>query len=305
MAVMTTGGFGKLLWPGLNEIWGLSYKEWPKLYLQMFDYNKSSKHYEEDQNVTGFGLVPVKNEGSAIQFDSMAQAYLKRYTHIAYGMGFIITREIYEDDLYGTIGQQRTQGLSFSMRQTIETVAANVFNRAFTSGYTGADGSILCITSHANQSGGTWANTFTTAADLSEAALEQASIDVSKLENDRGLKINLQPMKLIIPPDLKFEAFRILKSVLQNDTANNAINALRASGTIPGEPVVNPFLTDVDAWFIKTNCPSGVKVWERRAPEFTGVPENDFDTENAKYKGTCRYSFGWTDARAIFGSAGA
>ena len=303
MAVMQTGHFSKLLWHGINTVYGAAYKEHVPEYTEIFSFNRSDKAYEEDVGTTGFGLAPVKAEGSGISYDSQEQGYTHRYTNVTYGLGFIITRELYEDKQYALPMINRASALAFSMRQTKETVGANVLNRAFSDSYTGPDGVELCSTLHPNISGGTWANELSTGADLSEASLEQACIDIGKFTNDRGLKINVMPMSLIIPVDLEFEAYRILKSILQNDTANNAINAIRALNKFPEGIKVNHYLTDTDAWFIKTNCPNGLKYFERRADDFQN--DSDFDTENAKFKATARYAFGWTDERGIFGSPGA
>ena len=208
-----------------------------------------------------------------------------------------------EDDLYDVIGQRRAQDLARSMRQTKENVAANVYNRAFNSSFVGGDGKELCATDHPNVAGGTWQNELTTAADLSEAALEQACIDIMKWADDRGLKIQVRPRSLIIPPDLVFEAERILMSPYRVGTANNDVNAIYNMGKFPEGIKVNQYLTDTDAWFIRTDAPHGMKYFERRGDEFS--MDNDFDTENAKFKATSRFSFGWSDPRGVYGSPGA
>lgn len=301
--LINSGSFAKALWPGINKWYGKAYGEFSTEYTSLFDTNTSDKRYEEEVGITSFGLASVKDEGSGFSYDSEQQAFTTRYVHITYALGFIVTREAFEDDQYDVVGKRRAQGLAFSMRQTKEIVAANVYNRAFTSGYTGGDGSILCVSTHPNKAGGTWSNTLTTAADLSEASLEQACIDISKYTNDRGLKIAVMPKTLIIPTDLEFEANRILKTQYRVGTGDNDINALNMMGKFPGGIVVNHYLTDTDAWFLRTNTPDGMKHFVRRAPQF-GV-DNDFDTENAKFKATERYSFGWTDPRGIFGTPGA
>jgi len=300
MGVMVSSDFAKLLWPGLNSIYGKAYAEHNTQYTDLFDMMGSTKAYEEDLGVSSFGLAAAKGESSPIAYDEENQAFLTRYQHVVYALGFIMSRELYEDDQYATVGQRRAKALAFSMRQTKETVAANVYNRAFDSSYTGGDGKEMCATDHPNWSGGTWSNELTTAADLSEASLEQACIDIAKWTNDRGLKIAVQPEDLIIPPDLMFEAERILESPYRVGTANNDINALK--GKIKGIKV-NNYLTDSNAWFLRTNAPDGLKGFQRRAMQF-GI-DNDFDTENAKFKATERCSFGWTDPRGIFGSPGA
>jgi len=216
-----------------------------------------------------------------------------------YGLGFNITREMVEDDLYDVIGKQRASALAFSMRQTKEIVGANVYNRAFNGSYVSGDGSAMCVSDHANVAGGTYSNV--QSADLSEAALEQACIDIMKYENDRGLQIAVMPEKLIVPVDLVFEAERILKTEQRVGTADNDMNALRAMGKFPQGICSNHYLTDTNAWFIRTNV-KGLKHFERRGDDFT--MDNDFDTDNAKYKATGRYSFGWDDPRSVYGSAG-
>ena len=302
MSVINSSSFAKALWPGVNAWYGKAYGEYSTEYNKLFETFKSTKAFEEDVGVSSFGLAVVKPEGAAIQMDSERQAFITRYSHVVYALGFIITREIMEDDQYDVVGQRKAQGLAYSMRQTKEVVAANVYNRAFNSSYTGGDGKELLATDHPNFAGGTWANELTTAADLSEAALEQACIDIAGFTNDRGLLIAAKPKTLIIPRQLMFEAKRILGSDGQVYSADNTLNAIKTMGMIP-EVVVNHYLTDTDAWFIKTDVPHGMKHFERRADSFD--MDNDFDTENAKFKATARYSFGWTDPRGLFGSPGA
>ena len=297
MAVISTGNIPKLLWPGLNAIWGRDYKEHAKEYTDLFDIESSDKNYEEDVELTGFGLAPIKAQGSSVVYDEESQQTVSRYTHTAYGLGFIITREEMDDNLYEKRGVTRTQALAFSFRQTKENVAANVYNRAQTSGYTGGDGVVLSSTAHPTLSGNQ-SNRLATAADLSEAALEDLAIQIMNATNSRGLRIALQPKSLIVPPALAFEATRILKSQLQNDTANNAINALRSMGLFPDGVKVNHYLTDSDAFFVRTNVPQGMKMFQRVAAEF--AQDGDFDTSNLKYKGYERYSVGWTDWRGVY-----
>lgn len=301
MAIITTGSFAKAIFPGVNAFWGKAYESHKKEYTDLFEVSKSTRNYEEDVGISGFGLAPVKSESGSISYDDERQTYVKRYTHTVYGIGFIITREMMEDDLYDIVGERRSKGLAFSINQTIETVAANVYNRAFNSSYTGGDGKEMCATNHVT-SNGDQANELATAADLSEASLEQAVIDINNFKNDRGLKIAIMPKALIVPPALAFEAERILKSTLQNDSANNAINAVKSMGVIPGGAKVNHYLTDTDAWFLTTNCPDGLKFFMRRAPQFE--MDNDSDTQNAKFMATVRFDAGWTDWRGVFGSPG-
>jgi len=306
MGIITTSNFAKDLVPGVKTWFGQKYKEYPIEYLDIFEKMNSTRAFEEEAGVTGFGLATVKSEGGGISYDEQEQGFVSRYTHVTYGLGFIITREMYEDGIAVTVALRRANALAFSIRQTKEIIGANILNRAFNSSYTmgaNSDGKELCATDHPNKSGGTWRNELSTAADLSEAALEQACIDIAGFTTDRGLKIAIMPQKLIIPTALEFDAMRILESIGQSGTANNDINALRASKKFPQGIAVNHYLTDSDAWFIKTNCPDGLKYMERRADAFG--TENDFDTENAKFKATFRGSFGWSDPRGIFGSPGA
>lgn len=301
MAVITTGNFAKALWPGINSWYGQAYNEHKVEFTDLFDSHSSRKAWEEDVGYSGFGLAQVKAEGEGVSYDSQRQGFVSRYTHATYALGFIITREMVEDDLYDIAGQKKAKGLAFSMRQTKETLAANVYNRAFNSSYLGGDGLELCSTAHINVAGGTYANELATSADLSEAALEQACIDLMKFTNDRGLKISVMPKSLIVPVDLAFEADKILKTEYEVGTANNTVNVVRSK--FPSGVKVNHYLTDTDAWFIRTNCPDGMKYFSRRDDSFT--MDDDFDTDNAKYKASFRCSFGWSDPRGIFGSPGA
>jgi len=302
MSVINSSSFAKALWPGVNAWYGKAYDEYPVEHTKLFETFKSSKAFEEDVGISSFGLAHVKPEGAPIEYDSERQAFITRYNHVVYALGFVITREMVDDDQYAVVGQRKAQGLAFSMRQTKEIVAANVYNRAFNSSYVGGDGKELLATDHPLFAGGTWSNELATAADLSEAALEQAHIDIAGFTNDRGLLIAVKPKTLIVPRQLMFEAKRILAPDGRPGTDTNDVNAMKAMGLVP-EVVVNHYLTDTDAWFLRTNAPHGMKHWERRADAFD--MDNDFDTENAKYKATARYSFGWTDPRGLFGSPGA
>jgi len=302
MAVINSSSFAKALWPGVNAWYGKAYDEYDVEFTKLFDKNSSSKAFEEDVGVSSFGLALSKNEGGPIQYDSERQGFTTRYTHAVYALGFIITREIMEDDQYDVVGQKKAQGLAFSIRQTKEVLGANVYNRAFSTSYLGGDGSALLSATHANIAGGTWSNLIGTASDLSEASLEQAVIDIAGFTNDRGLKIAVRPQSLVIPWQLAFEATRILKSTGRVGTDNNDLNALNSMGLFK-DVIVNHYLTDTDAWFIRTNVPNGMKYFERRADAFD--MDNDFDTENAKFKASFRASWGWTDPRGLYGSAGA
>jgi len=302
MPVINTGNVPKLLWPGLNAVWGRDYEEHPKEFTDLFDIETSDMNYEEEVEMTGFGLASVKPQGSATPYDSDSQQSVTRYTHVAYALGFQITREEIDDNLYEKKGVSRAQALAFSFRQTKENVAANVYNRAFNSSYTGGDGQALCVTTHPSLAGN-WSNTLAVAADLSEQSLEDMSVQIMNATNSRGLKIGLMPESLIIPTALAFEAQRILKSINQSGTANNDINALRAMNVFPQGIKVNHYLTDTDAFFVRTNVPQGMKLFQRISAEF--AQDGDFDTGNLKYKGYERYSVGWTDPRALYASPGA
>ena len=302
MSIINSGSFAKALWPGVNAWYGKSYNEYETEYDQLFDKFTSQKAFEEDVGISSFGLAVQKSEGAPISYDSEKQGFITRYQHIVLALGFIITREMMEDDQYDVVGQRKAQGLAFSMRQTKEVLGANVYNRAFNSSYTFGDGQQLIGASNPNIKGGTWSNTLATAADLSEAALEQAAIDIAGFTNDAGLLIAVKPESLIIPRQLQFEAKRILGSEGRVGTDNHDLNAIKTMGIIPNVHV-NHFLTDPDAWFIRTNTPHGMKYFERRADQFD--MDNDWDTENAKFKATARYSFGCTDKRGIYGSPGA
>ena len=297
---INTGLFGKALWPGVNTWYGKAYSEFEVEYTKLFTTRKSRKNFEEDVSISSFGLAIQKGEGQAVSYDSEQQGFVDRYTHVVYALGFIITKEMVEDDLYDIVGERKAKGLAFSMRQTKEINAANVYNRAFTAAYTFGDGKVLIATDHPNIAGGTWSNKLATAADLSEAALEQACIDIQKYTNDRGLRINVLPQKLVIPVDLDFEANKIMNTQYEVGTNNNTVNLVRSR--FPGGIVKNHYLTDVDAWFILTNVPNGMTHFERRADEFKS--DDDFDTDNAKYKATGRYSFGCSDKRSIYGTPG-
>lgn len=289
-------------WPGINAWYGKAYNEYSVEYTDLFEKHSSSRAWEEDVGTSGLGLAVQKGEGAPISYDSERQGFVTRYQHAVFALGFVITREMMEDDQYDIVGKRKSEGLAFSMRQTKEIIGANVYNRAFSGSYLGGDGVALISASHPNVAGGTWSNQIATAADLSEAALEQACIDIAGYTNDRGLLIAVKPEALIIPRQLIFEAKRILGTEGRVGTDLNDLNAIKTMGLIP-KVVTNHYLTDPDAWFIRTNVKHGMKYFERRADSFE--MDNDFDTENAKFKATARYSFGWTDPRGLYGSAGA
>lgn len=307
--VITSGSFAKALWPGVNKWYGDAYNEYPVEWTKLFEQHKSNRAFEEDVGTSGMGLVAVKPEGAAVTFDTSRQGFTTRYQHVTYALGFIVTREAFDDDQYDVVGKKRAQALAFSIRQSKEILAANVYNRAFNTSYVGGDGATLIASaggggssSHLNVAGGTYTNGVAVAADLSEAALEQASIDIQGFTNDRGLKIAVVPKRLIIPYQLEFEATRILKTDGRVGTDLNDMNAVKTLGIIP-EMVKSHYLNDPDAWFIMTNVQDGMKYWERRGDSFD--TDNDWGTENAKFKATFRASWGWTDPRCMYGSPGA
>lgn len=309
MGIITSSSFAKTLWPGVNKWYGMAYDEFPVEWTKLFETHSSSRAFEEDVGQSGFGLAIVKAEGASVTYDSARQGFTSRYNPVVYALGFIITREIYSDDQYNVVGQLKAKSLAFSMRQTKEIVAANVYNRAFNTSFVGGDAATLIAsaggggsTSAPNVAGGTYTNGVATAIDLSEAALEQAVIDIANFTNDRGLKIFVQPKTLIIPKELMFEATRILKTDGRVGTDNNDLNAIKTMGLIP-EISVNHYLTDTDAWFIRTNVQNGLKYFERWADDF--AMDSDFDTMNAKYKAVARYAFGWSDRRQLYASPGA
>ena len=299
MAVIVSGAHPKALWPGVKKWFGREYGKHPEMWKKVFETDTSDKSYEEDVELTGFGLVPVKAEGDAIRYDSETQGYIKRYTNVTYGMGYVVTQEALEDGQYEAVSKRRTSALAFSAQTTKETVHANILNRAFNSDYLGGDSKELCATDHSTASG-SQSNELATAADLSEASLEDLCINIMNATNSRGLRIAITPKKLIVPPALYFDARRILESERQNDTANNAKNVV---GDMFSEGLLCwTFLTDTDAWFIKTDAPRGMMHMKRREGKFES--DNDFDTANAKAKFTERFAAGWTDWRGMFGTPG-
>jgi hypothetical protein len=301
MAVITTGAHPKALWPGIAAWWGRSYNEHLPEYPDLFEQETSDKAYEEDVEVTGFGLAPIKNEGTAIVYDVETQGAVNRYTNVAYALGYIVTYEELKDDLYEAVSKTRAKSLAYSMRQTKENVGANVYNFAFTAGYTGGDGATLISTSHPTEAGNQ-SNQLTTSADLSEASIEDMIIQIMQTENNRGLKVSNVPQALIVPTQLWFESNRVVKSVLQNDTSNNAINVVRATNSFPQGIKMSQYLSSATAWFIRTKIPNGLKLYQRE--EVTFDQDNDFDTKNAKAACYERYSFGWSDWRQLFGTPG-
>jgi hypothetical protein len=292
----------KELEPGLNALFGLEYDRYEKEHAQVFNEESSDRAFEEETMLSGFGTAPVKAEGSAISFDDAQETFTARYTHETIALAFSITEEAIEDNLYDRLAARYTRALARSMAQTKQIKASSILNNAFSSSYPVGDGVALCSSSHPSVSG-SQRNLLSTAADLNETSLEQMLIDIAGLTDERGLKIAVRGMKLIIPKELQFTAERVLASNLRPSTADNDVNAVNSMGMIPDGAVVNHFLTDTDAFFIKTDAPNGFKLFQR-TPIKTAM-EGDFDTGNSRFKARERYSFGVSDWRAVFGTPGA
>ena len=293
----------KELEPGLNALFGLEYNKYENEHAEIFASEASDRAFEEEVMLSGFGSAPVKQEGANVTFDQATESFTARYTHETIAMAFAITEEAIEDNLYDRLASRYTRALARSMANTKQVKAANVLNNAFDSNFTGGDGKELCSLLHPLANGGVLENTLNTAADLSETSLEQSLIDIAAFVDERGLKIALQGVKLIIPKELQFTAERILKSPQRVGTADNDINAMASMGMIPPGYRVNHYLTDTDAFFIMTDAPNGMKMFVR-SPIKTAI-EGDFDTGNVRFKARERYSFGFSDPRGIFGSPGA
>lgn len=293
----------KELEPGLNALFGLEYDRYDNEHTEIFDTENSDRAFEEEVMLSGFGQAPVKGEGAAISYDTAGEAFTARYTHETIALAFAITEEAVEDNLYDKLSARYTRALARSMSNTKQVKAASVLNNAFSSSFTGGDGVSLINSAHPTTGGGNLSNTLATQADLNETSLEQSLIDIAAFIDERGLKIALRGMKLIIPSALQFTAERILKSEQRVGTADNDINAIKTGGYMPQGFCVNHFLTDPDAFFIKTDAPNGMKHFVR-SPIKTAM-EGDFETGNARYKARERYSFGWSDPRAMYGSQGA
>ena len=300
---MNRAQFAKMLEPGLNTLFGLEYDSYPPEYTPVFDQNTSQKAFEEDVLLTGFGNAPTKDEGAAISYDTASQQWTARYQHETIALAFSITEEAEEDGLYGSIASRYTKALARSMAATKEIKAATILNNATTAGvYAGGDGVSLLSTSHPTQSGNQ-SNTLATAADLSETSLESLLIQIADMKDERGLSIAAQGTMLIIPTAYTFTAERLLETQLRTGTADNDINAIRSGGYLPQGYHIMRRLTDSDQFFIKTDVPDGLKMFQR-SPLKKGV-EGDFETGNVRYKVRERYSFGFTDWRGIFGTEGA
>ena len=293
----------KELLPGLNALFGLEYAKYGEEHKEIFETETSDRSFEEETKLSGFGAAPTKAEGAAIEYDTAQEAFTARYTHETVAMGFSITEEAVEDNLYDSLSSRYTKALARAMAYTKQVKAADVLNNAFSASTTYGDGKELCATDHPLVGGGTNSNEPAVAADLNETSLEAAIIQIAGWTDERGLLIASRPKKLIIPPNLQFVATRLLETEGRVGTADNDINALNSNGSVPGGYAVNHYLTDTDAWFLTTDIPNGLKHFVR-SPMATAM-DGDFDTGNARYKARERYSFGVSDPLGIFGSPGA
>ena len=298
---MNRAVFAKMLEPGLNALFGLEYRQYPQQWRDIFEANTSVKAFEEDVLLEGFGEAAVKPEGGSVTFDTAAELWTARYNHDTVAIAFSMTEEAEEDGLYGSIGKRYVKAAARSMSHTKEITASNVLNNGFDNGYTGGDGLELLSTAHVTANG-TQSNELTTSADLNETSLEQLLINISDATDDRGIPAAMTGQSLILPTALQFVAERLLKSNLRTATAENDINAVRSSGMLPSGVKINQRLTDTDAWFIKTDCPDGMKMFQRRGIK-KGM-EGDFETGNLRYKCRGRSIQGWSDWRGAFGTPG-
>jgi hypothetical protein len=293
----------KELLPGLNALFGMEYARYGEEHKEIFETETSERSFEEETKLSGFSAAPVKNEGSAIAYDNGQEAWTARYNHETIALGFSLTEEAIEDNLYDSLSARYTKALARAMAYTKQTKAASILNNGFDSDYTGGDGVELFSTAHPLVSGGTNSNEPATPADLSETSLEAAVIQIAAWTDERGLLIAAKPRKLVVAPSNMFVATRILETELRVATADNDINALKSNGSIPEGYCVNHFLTDPDAWFLTTDVPNGLKHFVRTP--LAQSMDGDFDTGNVRYKSRERYSFGWSDPLGVFGSPGA
>jgi hypothetical protein len=293
----------KELLPGLNALFGLEYARYGEEHKEIFETETSERSFEEETKLSGFSAAPVKNEGSAIAYDNAQEVFTARYNHETIALGFSLTEEAIEDNLYDSLSSRYTKALARAMAYTKQTKAAAVLNNGFSASYLGGDGQPLFSASHPLVSGGTNSNIPPTPADLNETSLEAAVIQIAAWTDERGLLIAAKPRKLVVPPSLMFVSTRLLETELRVSTADNDINALKSNGSIPEGYTVNHFLTDTDAWFLTTDVPNGLKHFVR-SPLAQSM-DGDFDTGNVRYKSRERYSFGWSDPLGMFASAGA
>lgn len=301
--VITTGSHPKLLWPGVYTTWGQIYDAHQKEYEDLYDIRDSDKAYEQGVQVTPFNIAQYKAQGAPVTYDGELQGPVQTYQHIAYALGYIVTYEELRDNLYKEVATRRAEANAFSMNQTVETVAAFLYNNAFSTTYfTTADGAALCSTAHVNTTGGTFSNALSPAADFSESSAEDLMIQIMLAQNDTGQPISIMPRSLHVAPAQWFNANRVLGSVLQSDTANNNINVLKATNAFPEGIKLNHYFTNSNPWFIRTNAPNGMTMFWRDRPMFD--QDNDFDTKNAKAASYMRFSVGCTEPRGIYGSNG-
>ena len=293
----------KELLPGLNALFGLQYATYDQEHKEIYETETSERSFQEETKLSGFSAAPVKNEGSAISYDNAQEAWTARYNHETIALGFSLTEEAIEDNLYDSLSARYTKALARAMAYTKQVKAAAVLNNGFSSAYVGGDGVSLFNASHPLVSGGTNSNVPTTPADLNETSLEAAAIQISLWTDERGLLIAAKPRKLVVPTTLQFVATRLLETELRVGTTDNDINAIKNNGTISEGYCVNHFLTDTNAWFLTTDVPNGMKHFVRSP--LANSMDGDFDTGNVRYKSRERYSFGWSDPLGMFGSAGA
>jgi len=293
----------KELLPGLNALFGLEYKKYGEEHKEIFESETSERSFEEETKLSGFSAAPVKGEGSAIAYDNAQEAWTARYNHETIAMGFSLTEEAMEDNLYDSLSARYTKALARAMAYTKQVKAAAILNSGFSAATTYGDGVSLFSTLHPLVNGGTNSNTFTTPADLNETSLEAAVIQIAAWTDERGLLIAAKPKKLIVPPALQFVATRLLETELRVGTNDNDINAIKNNGSVSGGYTVNNFLTDTNAWFLTTDVPNGMKHFVRTP--LANSMDGDFDTGNVRYKSRERYSFGWSDPLGMYGSVGA
>jgi len=290
----------KELLPGLNALFGLEYARYGEEHKEIYETETSERSFEEETKLSGFSAAPVKNEGQAIRYDNAQEAWTARYSHETIALGFSLTEEAIEDNLYDSLSARYTKGLARAMAYTKQVKAAAVLNNAFNSAYTGGDGVSLLNASHPLVNGGTNSNAPSTAADLNETALENAVIQIAGWTDERGLLIAAKPRKLVVPPALQFVATRLLETELRVGTNNNDINAIKNNGAVPEGYTINHFLTATNAWFLTTDVPNGLKHFVRTPLQ--NSMDGDFDTGNVRYKSRERYSFGWSDPLGLYGS---
>jgi phage major head subunit gpT-like protein len=293
----------KELLPGLNALFGLEYAKYGEQHKEIYEIESSDRSFEEETKLSGFGAAPVKTEGAAIRYDDAQEAWTARYTHETVSMGFSLTQEAIEDNLYDSLSSRYTKALARAMAYTKQVKAASVLNNGFSASFVGGDGKSLFATDHPLTGGGVNANRPTVGVDLNETSLEAAIVQIQQWKDERGLLIAAKPVKLVVPPALQFVAERLMKTQLRVGTSDNDISAVVSMGAVPGGYTVNNYLTDSNAWFVKTDVPNGLKMFVR-SPMTTSM-DSDFDTGNSRYKARERYSQGWSDALGMWGSPGA